>query len=68
LGVNTHVPATHPSEVQGFVSLQTTGRPLQIPLVHASLVEQALPSLHGVPLALLGFEHPPVVGLHVPAT
>jgi hypothetical protein len=45
----------------------TTGLPVQMPPWHASPVVQALPSLHALPSALLGFEQP-VAGLHVPAT
>ena len=41
--------------------------PPHAPPVHASVCVQALPSLHGAPSGLGGFEHAPVDGLHVPA-
>ena len=44
------------------------GVPPQVPLVQASEVVHALPSLHAVPFALFGFEHVPVAALHTPAT
>jgi hypothetical protein len=40
--------------------------PVQVPAWHVSVRVQALPSLHVVPFATVGFEHVPVVGLHVP--
>ena len=40
--------------------------PTQAPAWQASVRVQRLPSLHGAPLALTGFEHP-LAGLHVPA-
>ena len=40
----------------------------QTPLWHVSFKSQALPSLQAVPFAAVGFEHWPVLGLHVPAT
>jgi hypothetical protein len=48
--------------------VQVTAVPAHAPLVQASLVVHALPSLQAVPLAALGFEHAPVLGLQVPAT
>ena len=39
-----------------------------MPLWHESVWVQALPSLQVVPLAAVGFEHVPVLGLQVPAT
>jgi hypothetical protein len=59
-----HVPATwHWSE-----AVQTTGLlPTHTPLSQASVWVQALPSLQLVPFATAGFEHTPVLGLHVPA-
>jgi hypothetical protein len=42
--------------------------PVHVPLWHASLVVQALPSLHAVPLVTFGLEQMPVLGLQVPAT
>jgi hypothetical protein len=48
---------------------QTTGSdPTQTPLSHASTCVQALPSVHAVPFAAVGFEHTPLDGSHVPAT
>jgi hypothetical protein len=47
--------------------VQVTGDPVHVPLSHASFSVHALPSLHPVPLATVGFEHVPVLGLHVPA-
>jgi hypothetical protein len=41
--------------------------PVHVPLWHVSVWVHALPSLHVVPLPAVGFEHAPVVGLHVPA-
>ena len=41
---------------------------MQVPAWQVSLVVQALPSLHAVPFAAVGFEHTPLVGSHVPAT
>jgi len=49
--------------------VQTTGlAPVQVPAWHVSVWVQALPSLQEVPLVAGGFEHTPVLGLHVPAT
>jgi hypothetical protein len=39
-----------------------------MPLWHPSFIVHALPSLHAVPFAAVGFEHVPLVGSHVPAT
>src|SRR5712692_11657909 len=44
------------------------GRPAQTPPVHSSGAVQVSPSSQAVPSGLLGFEHWPVDGLHVPAT
>jgi hypothetical protein len=59
-----HVPAVwHASlavHVMGF-------EPVQVPFWQLSLCVHALPSLHDVPFAAAGFEHAPVLGLHVPA-
>jgi hypothetical protein len=41
---------------------------VQTPDWHVSFESQRLPSLHVVPLFASGFEHVPVLGLHVPAT
>jgi hypothetical protein len=55
--------------VHGVAAGQTTGLPpVHAPLWQVSVCVHALPSLHGVPLALLGLEHTPVAGLQVPAT
>lgn len=59
-----HVPAVwHWSE-----AVQVTAAPPHTPAAHASPVVQALPSLHGAPLAAEGLEQVPVAGLQVPAT
>ena len=42
--------------------------PVQVPFWQASVWVHALPSLHVVPLAAVGFEQAPVLALHVPAT
>jgi hypothetical protein len=60
----SHVPATwHWSR-----GLHVTGLPAQVPFWHESLVVQALPSLQAVPFGAEGFEHVPLLGLHVPGT
>jgi hypothetical protein len=60
-----HVPATW----HWSLAVQTTGLlPVHVPLWQVSVCVQALPSLHAVPSAAVGFEHTPVVMLHVPAT
>jgi hypothetical protein len=41
--------------------------PVHVPAWHVSPWVHALPSLQVVPLATVGFEHVPVLGLHVPA-
>jgi hypothetical protein len=49
--------------------LQVTGlAPVHAPAWHVSVCVQPLPSLHVEPFALLGLEHVPFAGLHVPAT
>jgi hypothetical protein len=59
-----HVPATwHWSD-----AVHVTAVPAQLPLVHTSPVVHAFPSLQAVPFEAVGFEHVPVLGLHVPAT
>ncbi|MGO9715225.1 MAG: hypothetical protein ACLQBL_40630 [Polyangiaceae bacterium] len=40
---------------------------VQAPAWHVSFRSHAFPSLQLVPLATVGFEHCPVLGLHVPA-
>jgi hypothetical protein len=59
-----HVPAAwHWSE-----ALHATGfAPAQAPAWHVSVSVQASPSLHDEPSVFAGFEHTPVLGLHVPA-
>ncbi len=59
----SHVPAVwHWSR-----AVQVTGLPpVQVPLWQESVCVQALPSLHGLPFAFVGFEHVPFAGLHVP--
>jgi hypothetical protein len=50
-------------------AVQVTGfAPAQMPAWHVSVRVQAFPSLQAVPFSAFGFEHAPVVGLHVPAT
>ena len=44
------------------------GPPVHTPAWHVSFCVHAFPSLQLVPLAAVGFEHAPVLGLHVPAT
>jgi hypothetical protein len=60
-----HVPATwHWSS-----AVHVTGfPPVHVPDWHVSVCVHALPSLHALPSGFVGFEHAPVVGLHVPAT
>jgi hypothetical protein len=41
---------------------------VQTPAWQVSFKSQAFPSLHAVPFDAIGFEHAPVLGLHVPAT
>jgi hypothetical protein len=59
-----HVPAVwHVS-----LAVHVTGfEPVHVPFWQLSLCVHALPSLQDVPLAAAGFEHAPVLGLHVPA-
>jgi len=60
-----HVPTTwHWSLAEHATGLT----PVHAPLWHVSVWVQALPSLHAVPFVAIGFEHAPVLGLHVPAT
>jgi hypothetical protein len=56
------LPAGH---VGGW--LQPPAVPAHVPPLHTSFVVQAFPSLHAVPSAAAGFEHVPVLALHVPA-
>jgi len=56
------------SAVQGFVSVQSIAEPLlHDPALQESPDVHALPSLHAVPLATVGFEQTPVPVLHTPA-
>ena len=48
--------------------VRVQGGAAHVPLVQTSPTVFGLPSSHAVPLALVGFEHIPVAGLHVPAT
>ena len=58
-----HCPATW----HWSCAVHTTGwKPTQTPTSHMSLVVHRLPSVHGEPSALSGFEHTPVDGLQVP--
>jgi hypothetical protein len=45
----------------------TAPPPVHAPFWHVSFCVHAFPSLHDVPLAAAGFEHVPVLVLHVPA-
>jgi hypothetical protein len=69
LCTNTHpVCGSQLSSVHALLSLQTTCSPgSQMPVWHASFVLQALPSSHTVPFRMAGFEHSPVVVLHIPS-
>ena len=61
----SHVPAAW----HWSCAVQMTGfAPMQNPFWQVSVCVQALPSLQVVPFGLLGFEHVPLAGLHVPAT
>jgi hypothetical protein len=60
-----HVPASW----HWSCAAHTTGLdPVHTPDWHVSVCVHALPSLHDVPFALLGFEHTPVLVLHVPTS
>jgi hypothetical protein len=62
--VGSHVPATwHWS----LAAHRTGFEPVHTPAMHASVCVHALPSLQVVPSGALGFEHIPLLGLHVPA-
>ena len=53
---------------QASLAVHVTGLlPVHVPLWQVSVCVHAFPSLHDVPLATTGFEHAPVLGLHVPA-
>src|SRR5439155_1060546 len=58
-----HVPASWHWSGGGQA---TRLRPVHTPVSQVSDCVQALPSLHGVPAGLAGFEQVPVAGLHVP--
>jgi hypothetical protein len=61
----SQVPATwHLSDAEQVTAPPAT----QVPDAHISSMSQRLPSLQAVPLGAAGFEHCPVVALHVPAT
>jgi hypothetical protein len=59
-----HVPATWHWSAGVHV---TVASGVHVPATQVSLRSQALPSLHEVPSAIVGFEQTPVEGLHVPA-
>jgi hypothetical protein len=60
-----HVPATW----HWSLAVHVTGLlPVQVPCWQDSVWVQAFPSLQLAPFAAAGFEHVPVLGLHVPAT
>ena len=62
--VELHVPAVW----HWSLAVHVTGfDPVHVPFWHESLCVHALPSLQLVPLVATGFEHAPVVVLHVPA-
>jgi hypothetical protein len=58
-----------PGSSQGFrLAHATEFFPVHAPIPsHALAWVHALPSLHGVPTGLLGFEQRPVIGSHAPA-
>jgi hypothetical protein len=69
--LTTTVQPPIPSQVKlawQLVGVQVYAVPPHAPALHTSPWVQASPSLHGVPLAIGGLPHWPVVGLHVPAT
>ncbi len=51
--------------VQALLSLHTTLAPPQVPVVHASLLVQALPSSQVVPLATAEYTHAPLATLQL---
>jgi hypothetical protein len=62
--LGSQVPATWHWSLAVQVTLL---EPTQVPLWQESVWVQAFPSEHAVPLAAVGFEQVPVLGLHVPA-
>jgi hypothetical protein len=66
-----HVPVEglhEPARWHWSLAAQVTGfAPVQTPDWHVSVCVHALPSLHVVPFAAVGFEQVPVEGLHEPA-
>ena len=66
---HTPVPVSHvPAVWHWSLAVHVTGfAPVQTPLWHVSVCVHALPSLHAVPFIAVGFEHAPVLVLHVPA-
>jgi hypothetical protein len=62
------VPVLHvPTVWHVSLAVQVTGlAPVHVPLWHVSVRVHALPSLHAVPFVATGFEHAPVLVLHVP--
>jgi hypothetical protein len=64
----TPCTGSHESAVQGLLSLVASGVPgAQVPAWQVSAPLQTVLSGQAVPSGLLGFEHWPFVGLHVPA-
>ena len=60
-----HVPATW----HWSLAVHVTGfEPVHAPPWQLSVWVHAFPSLHVVPFEAVGFEHAPVLALHVPAT
>jgi hypothetical protein len=66
-----HVPVDGlqvPATWHWSLAVHVTGfAPAQVPLWQVSVWVHALPSLHVVPFAAVGFVHAPVLVLHVPA-
>ena len=67
--LQTPVDALHvPAVWHWSCAVQTTGfEPVHASAMHWSVCVQRLPSLHGAPSGLLGFEQVPVAALQVPA-
>src|SRR5690242_15194605 len=58
-----------PASWHWSIAVQTTGlAPVHVPAWQVSVCVQPLPSLHMLPLALLGLEHTPVAMLQVPSS
>ena len=67
---HTPVDGLHaPASWHWSCAVHTTGfAPAHAPFWQVSVCVQALPSEHGAPFVLAGFEHVPVDGLHVPGS